>query len=35
MESVAGDGLWGCDEEIAVFVGGGGLNEWVFCVLAN
>lgn len=35
VEGVAGDGLWSSDEEVAVLVGGGGLNQWVFGVLAN
>lgn len=35
VEGVAGDGLWCCDEKVAVLVSGGGLNQWVFGVLAN
>lgn len=35
MEGVAGDGLWGSDEEIAVLVSGCCLDQWVFSVLTN
>ena len=35
VEGVAGDGLRCIDEEIAVVVGGGGLDQRVFGVLAN